>query len=498
MKSFNEEDIFSRETQEFFADAIITAKLRVSFAESMLSAAQRELDDARESLNRLETRRKRLGVPIADIGSNYPNRNSTELLPDDISLLSEDHAQSVGSRSTMYLGSVGGTFTATTDHEKSSSGFSFKNSLRNLRHRSSSGSANHPNSGGGGSSSKNNYNENRSVSSAPALVSSPVASPLSSSTDEVIEDDDAPTKRSVTPETNKESFEEDNNSNDGNSNNTKTVSKKQLFAMSPARTASTVPGEEDTEEENGDVNSRASAAATAALEKQDEDESVEYAVFKQILKDHYSPPGTDRKRINDDSKDDTEEAPSPQIDSKFEPLQIDMVTMDTIIEEPIDPEDGVAVIEVSESGIPQINGSYLKFDSRDGVPTYSKIEKFEGYETMFTIGRWAAPNGTRKWYFTAIVPGQSRSMKSVFYVAYSSSNVPPKDGWMVVNTDSDLFLTPEYLEKGVPALPKLEWEMEGDGVDSVANTYMSRRSSVSQSHYYEVGTQVLNVLTRDT
>ena len=145
-------------------------------------------------------------------------------------------------------------------------------------------------------------------------------------------------------------------------------------------------------------------------------------------------------------------------------------------------------------GISQVNGSYLKFDARDGVPTYSKIEIFEGHETMFTIGRWAATNGTRKWYITAIVPGQSRS-KSVFYVSYSMSNVPPKEGWMVVDEGFDLFLVPEYAEKGVSEAPILEWET--DDAASVANTYLSRRSSLSNAHYYEVGKQVLSAQTRE-
>ena len=116
---------------------------------------------------------------------------------------------------------------------------------------------------------------------------------------------------------------------------------------------------------------------------------------------------------------------------------------------------------------------------------------------MFTIGRWAAINGTRKWYITAIVPGQSRS-KSVFYVAYdgrSQSTVPPKEGWMVVDEGFDLFLVPEYTEKGVSEAPTLDWE--NDDLGSVANTYMSKRSAVSHSHYYAVGQQVLGVLTKE-
>ena len=109
-------ELFSPEVQSFFTDAITSARLRVSFAQSKLTSAQRELDDARDSLLTLETRRKRLGVP--DI---TPNTDDMEL-PDDVSLLSEDHAHSVGSRSTMFIGLIGGV----TDDDKSS-GFSFKN-----------------------------------------------------------------------------------------------------------------------------------------------------------------------------------------------------------------------------------------------------------------------------------------------------------------------------------------------------------------------------------
>mmetsp|Transcript_27199 Transcript_27199/g.46226 ORF Transcript_27199/g.46226 Transcript_27199/m.46226 type:complete len:109 (-) Transcript_27199:14-340(-) len=97
----SEPELFSPEAQSFFTDAITSARLRVSFAESIVASAQRELDDARDSLLRLETRRKQLGVP------DITNTDDMEL-PDDVSLLSEDHAHSVGSRSTMFIGSVGG------------------------------------------------------------------------------------------------------------------------------------------------------------------------------------------------------------------------------------------------------------------------------------------------------------------------------------------------------------------------------------------------------
>mmetsp|Transcript_4242 Transcript_4242/g.8864 ORF Transcript_4242/g.8864 Transcript_4242/m.8864 type:complete len:468 (+) Transcript_4242:241-1644(+) len=453
----SEPELFSPEAQSFFNDAITSARLRVSFAESIVASAQRELDDARDSLLRLETRRKQLGVP------DITNTDDMEL-PDDVSLLSEDHAHSVGSRSTMFIGSVGGV----TD-DKSSGLFSFKNSIRNLR-----------------KGAKNSH-DSRSVSSAPAIVKRSggeeyvaLNSP-SSSTDEM---GDAPTKRSVTPE--HEEPTEDNDNNDKNNKGNEAATKK-LFATSPARTVSTAPTEH-TQEDNEDARSRVSARS-AVMEKEDEPETLGYAIFKQSLKDHYTSPTREVEKEKDSINEEISIA-------SFEPIQIDMVTMDTIIEEPADPEDGVALIEVTKCGIPQINGSYLKFDARDGVPTYSKIDKFESYETMFTIGRWVAANGNRKWYITAIVPGQSPPMKSVFYVAYSASNVPPKEGWMVVDEGYDLFLTPEYKEKGVPAAPKLEWEVD-DGVASVANTHISRRSSVSNSHYYEVGQQVLNVLTRD-
>lgn len=466
-----EPELFSPETQEFFGDAIHSAKLRVVFAESMLVAAQRELDDARESLHRLEGRRKKLGVTIV---TNPPDQLE---LPDDISMLSEDHAYSVGSRSTMFIGSVSG-MTAGTKGTKES-GFSFKNSLRNLRNKSTS---------------------SRSVSSAPATIHKKqqqvLLSPLSST--DSVGDDVLPTKRSNTPEPPEEEGGEGGEHKNtvtpdrvkGDSSSTDKATKMTtVFAISPDRTESTAAPSVETgisEEENEDAQSRASALS-AALEKEDEAETIEYEIFKQHLRDHYSPPRTE----NVAQVSSTEAV--DQV-SNFEPMQIDMVTMDTIHEEPIDPEDGVASVEVVGCGISQVNGSYLKFDARDGVPTYSKIEIFEGHETMFTIGRWAATNGTRKWYITAVVPGKSRS-KSVFYVSYSMSNVPPKEGWMVVDEGFDLFLVPEYAEKGVSEAPILEWET--DDAASVANTYLSRRSSFSNAHYYEVGKQVLSAQTSE-
>ena len=403
-----------------------------------MASAQRELDDARDSLLRLERRRRQLGVP------SITNTDDIEL-PDDVSLLSDDHAHSVGSRSTMFIGTVGAT-------EKSNSGFSLKNSIRNLR----------------GKGAKNSY-DSRSVSSAPAIVKRSGGeeyAPLNSPPASMDEIGDSPTKRSVTPERGEKT--ENNDENDNNDKNREDSSAITLFAASPTVTASTAPTESPQED------------------NEDEPETIESETSNQ----HYDSP---KKETETEKNSSTEEI---GVAASFEPMQIDMVTMDTIMEEPVDPEDGVELIEVTKCGIPQINGSYLKFDARDGVPTYSKIEKFESYETMFSIGRWTAANGNKKWYITAIVPGQSPPMKSVFYVAYSASYVPPKEGWMVVDEGFDLFLTPEYKERGVATAPILEWEVD-DGVASVANTHISRRSSVSNSHYYEVGQQVLNGLTRD-
>ena len=69
----------------------------------------------------------------------------------------------------------------------------------------------------------------------------------------------------------------------------------------------------------------------------------------------------------------------------------------------------------------------------------------------------------------------------------SCMNYAKENGYKVIKT---------YKERGVSTAPILEWEVD-DGVASVANTHISRRSSVSNSHYYEVGQQVLNGLTRD-
>ena len=470
-----EADFSSPEAQSFFNDAITSARLRVAFAESILASAQRELESARESLLRLETRREQLGLP--DVANE-------DDLSDDVSLLSDDHAHSVGSRSTMYIGSVGGI----TDEKNG--GFSLKNSIKSLR--------------GKGGNKNNISNDSRSVSSAPAVVKRnngkkyvALMSPPKVTDEEV---SSSPTKRSITPEPE----EQPENDNSDNTEKEETTAKK-LFPASPSRTVSTAPTAQSpdisidtrsvssaptmsTRENNEDAMSRASARS-AALEKEDEAETLEYTIFKQTLRDHYN-------SLQKESK--TEEAVEVKDVSmkNFEPIQMDMVTMDTIIEEPIDPEEGVSLVKVANCGIDQINGSYLKFDSRDGVPTYSKIDNFESFETMFTIARWAATNGNRKWYITAIVPGQSPPVKSVFYVAYSSSNIPPKEGWMVVDEGSDLFLTPEYTERGVQGAPKLDWEID-DGVASVANTHISKQSSVSNSHYYEIGQQVLNGLTRE-
>ena len=115
-------------------------------------------------------------------------------------------------------------------------------------------------------------------------------------------------------------------------------------------------------------------------------------------------------------------------------------------------------VQVVECGIPQINGKYHKFEYSDGVPSYSRIDKYEGKETMFTIGRYQSNNDTgssKKWYITATVPP---NIQLAFYVAYAPSFVkhPPKKNWMTITDNGEP--CDEYVGAGVRKVPVIEHE----------------------------------------
>eukprot|EP00580_Thalassiosira_gravida_P014977 CAMPEP_0201664852 /NCGR_PEP_ID=MMETSP0494-20130426/6191_1 /ASSEMBLY_ACC=CAM_ASM_000839 /TAXON_ID=420259 /ORGANISM="Thalassiosira gravida, Strain GMp14c1" /LENGTH=277 /DNA_ID=CAMNT_0048143705 /DNA_START=257 /DNA_END=1088 /DNA_ORIENTATION=+ len=120
-----------------------------------------------------------------------------------------------------------------------------------------------------------------------------------------------------------------------------------------------------------------------------------------------------------------------------------------------DRRDPRAVIDVARCGIPEINGRYHRFEIIDGVPSYSKIESYEGKEAIFTIGRWnsnsndnsdnnndndndddnnndSGTSSSKKWHVTATIPHREKEL--AFYVAYAPSFArhPPSKNWMVV------------------------------------------------------------------
>eukprot|EP00585_Thalassiosira_rotula_P003174 CAMPEP_0196133050 /NCGR_PEP_ID=MMETSP0910-20130528/2432_1 /TAXON_ID=49265 /ORGANISM="Thalassiosira rotula, Strain GSO102" /LENGTH=699 /DNA_ID=CAMNT_0041392731 /DNA_START=86 /DNA_END=2182 /DNA_ORIENTATION=+ len=161
------------------------------------------------------------------------------------------------------------------------------------------------------------------------------------------------------------------------------------------------------------------------------------------------------------------ERPSPLPSSPPPPSRTD----DSNDDEDVDRRDPGAAIDVVQCGIPEINGRYHRFEIIDGVPSYSKIQSYEGKEAIFTIGRWNSDsndddngnndndddnnngddnnnngNGgttsSKKWHVTATIPHREKEL--AFYVAYapSSARHPPSKNWMVVEGNED------FLEEG--------------------------------------------------
>jgi len=112
-------------------------------------------------------------------------------------------------------------------------------------------------------------------------------------------------------------------------------------------------------------------------------------------------------------------------------------------------------VEVSESGIPQINGRYHRFEISDGVSSFSKIDTYEGKEAIFTISRWDQSDGSKKWCITGTVPPNKQLG---FYVAYAPSFVrhPPLKNWMSITENGEPSY--DYIGQGNQNVPTLMHE----------------------------------------
>jgi len=112
-------------------------------------------------------------------------------------------------------------------------------------------------------------------------------------------------------------------------------------------------------------------------------------------------------------------------------------------------------VEVSESGIPQINGRYHRFEISDGVSSFSKIDTYEGKEAIFTIGRWDQSDGSKKWCITGTVPPNKQLG---FYVAYAPSFVrhPPLKNWMSITENGEPSY--DYIGQGNQNVPTIMHE----------------------------------------
>eukprot|EP00571_Detonula_confervacea_P008126 CAMPEP_0172318372 /NCGR_PEP_ID=MMETSP1058-20130122/34731_1 /TAXON_ID=83371 /ORGANISM="Detonula confervacea, Strain CCMP 353" /LENGTH=314 /DNA_ID=CAMNT_0013033201 /DNA_START=34 /DNA_END=978 /DNA_ORIENTATION=- len=138
---------------------------------------------------------------------------------------------------------------------------------------------------------------------------------------------------------------------------------------------------------------------------------------------------------------------------------------------------GCSAIEVTECGIPEINGKYHRFESSDGVPAYSKIDSYEGKEAIFTIGRWKSDTGSKKWYTTATVPqGKSPPKQIAFYVAYATSFVihPPKKNWMVAEGGEP---SPDFEGRGILPGPVITHEYNDRGNGKIMGMQVSKSTS---------------------
>ena len=114
-------------------------------------------------------------------------------------------------------------------------------------------------------------------------------------------------------------------------------------------------------------------------------------------------------------------------------------------------------VQVTGCGIPEINGKYHKFEYSDRVPSFSKIDKYDGKESFFTIARYPVTRGNTKWCITCTIPP---NRQLVFYVAYTTSfaKLPPQKSWLVVVKGSSNDELDGYEGAGLQTVPMIMHE----------------------------------------
>ena len=100
--------------------------------------------------------------------------------------------------------------------------------------------------------------------------------------------------------------------------------------------------------------------------------------------------------------------------------------------------DRIDYMVVHGAGAAEINGVYKRVGRCDGVPKYTKPERYQGRDEEFCLYRCKLTDGTQRWYLSIVPMGnQPGSTKDIdFYAAAPERrevfDLPPKDHWIAI------------------------------------------------------------------
>ena len=108
-------------------------------------------------------------------------------------------------------------------------------------------------------------------------------------------------------------------------------------------------------------------------------------------------------------------------------------------------EDLIHEMIVQNCGTPEINGTYKRAGSHDGVSKFTKRCFYDGKDDEFSLFRCKLTDNTKRWYISIVPmnshPGTSKDID--FYAAFTDGNHPPRHNWQLAVNSKGKSPTPE-------------------------------------------------------
>ena len=151
-------------------------------------------------------------------------------------------------------------------------------------------------------------------------------------------------------------------------------------------------------------------------------------------------------------------------------------------------EDLIHEMIVQNCGTPEINGTYIRAGSHDGVSEYTKWCFYDGRYVEFSLYRCKLTDNTRRWYISIVpmnsCPGTTRDI-DFYAVSYNDDGtLPPRHNWQLAPNSKGQSPSPEVY-------PKTNEDDESHGPGSVEKML---RNFLDESNQREQTLDVIKLL----